>query len=82
MKVLKKMMLLLFFAPVSALAQESSSCAPPNGYVAGSNVQTKVVRVRKVEGVALLAIGGREERHELALNWRAAGSWSSTSSAA
>jgi hypothetical protein len=66
MKVLKKMLLLLFLAPVSAFAQESSSCAPANRYVASSNVQTNVVRVRKVEGMALLAFGGTDERNEIA----------------
>jgi hypothetical protein len=58
--------LLLLLSPASALGQAPQTCEAPSRYVAGSNAQSKVVNVRKVEGMALLAIGGREERHEVA----------------
>jgi hypothetical protein len=66
MRLLKIALLIFFVAPVYALGQESQSCSPPVRYVVGSNVQNKIVRVRKINGIAYAAFGGTDERHEIA----------------
>jgi hypothetical protein len=65
---MKQLPIILFFlliTPYLAPGQGPQSCTAPSRYLAGSNVQTAVVRVGVVEGRARAALNGTDEAHDI-----------------
>ena len=65
MKQLTIILFLLLITPSLASGQNSQSCTAPSIYIAGSNVQTEVVKVGEAEGRARGALNGTDEAHDI-----------------